>query len=171
MSPSEAKTIADYLIPLMEQEVVTTRKVLAAVPDQGADYRPDEKSKTGAELAFHVASADIWFLDSILAGEFTNPGKPPATPKPSESLALYDSRVPALVAKLKELTGEQLIQPTTFFVWTNPRVQYLSLYQHHSIHHRGQLSTYLRAMGGRVPSIYGGSADEAVSMPPAEASA
>lgn len=170
MSPEQALTIAQYMIPMVEQESSTTRKVLAAAPDQGSDYKPSEKCMSGAELASHIAGADIWFLESVIRGEFANPEPPPGTPKPSESLALYDSRVPELIARLKELTGEHLAKETKFYSWTLPTVSFLSLYQNHSIHHRGQLSAYLRPMGGKVPGIYGGSADEPMQMP-AEASA
>ena len=165
MSPEQALTIAQFLIPMAEMESATTRKVLAAVPDEGSDYRPGEKSMSGAELAFHIAVTEIWFLESILKGEFANEGGPPPAPKPSEAVALYDAKVPALIARVKELSGEQLAKDTKFFVWTNPMVQYLLFYLNHSIHHRGQLSAYLRPMGAKVPGIYGGSADEPMQMP------
>ena len=150
---------------MIETESATTRKVLAAVPDDGSDYKPAEKCMTGAELAFHIASVEVWFLDGLLKGEFVMSGDQPPALKPSESLAMYDTQVPGLVARLKGLTGEQLIKPTAFFTWTEPLVTYLAFYLNHSIHHRGQLSAYLRPMGSKVPSIYGGSADEPFQMP------
>ena len=65
MNADTAKALADYFAGLMENESVTTAKVLAAVPDSGHDYRPDPKSRTAWELATHLATGDIWFLDSI----------------------------------------------------------------------------------------------------------
>ena len=59
------------------------------------------------------------------------------------------------------MSGEQLAKQVSFFgVYNLPCVMYLNFWNVHSVHHRGQLSTYLRAMNARVPSIYGGSADE-----------
>jgi uncharacterized damage-inducible protein DinB len=165
MSPDQAYAIAQYMIPAIEQESATTRRVLAAVADDRADYKPDEKSMSGAELAAHIAGTDVWFLEGIVNGGFSKPEMPPTTPKPSESLVYYDAKVPGLIARLKELTGEQLAKDAKFYIWNHPIVTYLSFYQSHSIHHRGQLSTYLRPMGSKVPSIYGGSADEPMEMP------
>ena len=170
MTPEQAYGIAQYLIPMIEQESATTRKVLAVVPDDGSDYKPGEKSMTGAELTAHIAFVDIWFLKGILAGEFSQ-DEPPNTVKPSAALAAYDAEIAGLIARLKDLTADQLAKPTTFFAWTNPMVTYLSFYLNHSIHHRGQLSAYLRPMGAKVPSIYGGSADEPFQMPQEAASA
>jgi uncharacterized damage-inducible protein DinB len=171
MNPEQAYGIAQYLIPMIEDESATTRKVLAAVPDDGSDYKPDARSKSGAELAAHIAFTDIWFLKGILAGEFGGPEDPPTTPRPSEALTVYNAEIPRLIAGLKNLTGEQLAKPVTFYAWTHPMIVYFSWYLNHSIHHRGQLSAYLRAMGSRVPSIYGGSADEPFEMPDAAVSA
>ena len=148
---------------MIAEESATTRKVLAAVPDETSDYRPAEKSMTGAELAAHIALSDMWFLKGIIAGQFGQEDQPKL--KPSEALAAYDAGMPDLIARLKQLTPEQLVAPTTFFAWTNPLVTYLAFYLNHSIHHRGQLSSYLRPMGSKVPSIYGGSADEPFEMP------
>jgi uncharacterized damage-inducible protein DinB len=171
MTPEQAYGIAQFFIPTIETETVTTRKVLAAVPDNSADYKPAEKSMTGRQLAFHITITSIWFLEGILKGEFTGGEDPPEIPKPSESLALYDEKVPGLIAKLKSLSGEQLAKPTNFFTLTHPMVTYFGWYLNHTIHHRGQLSAYLRPMGGKVPSIYGGSADEPFEMPAEKVSA
>jgi hypothetical protein len=78
----------------------------------------------------------------------------------------YEQELPPKLAKLKELSGEHLATVVSFFgVMNLPNVLYLGFWDNHSIHHRGQLSTYLRAMNAHVPSIYGGSADEPFEMP------
>jgi uncharacterized damage-inducible protein DinB len=70
------------------------------------------------------------------------------------------------MAQVKALSDDQLLKPISFFgIMTQPAVTYLSFLLMHGIHHRGQLSTYLRAMGAKVPSIYGGSADEPFPPP------
>ena len=82
-----------------------------------------------------------------------------ATPK--EIASQYEGAVNAAMAKVKALSGAQLAKPINFFgIMDLPAVMYLQFMSNHSIHHRGQLSTYLRAMNAHVPSIYGGSADE-----------
>jgi uncharacterized damage-inducible protein DinB len=70
-------------------------------------------------------------------------------------------------ARVAALTAEQLLTPVNFFIFNLPAVQYLAFVNNHSIHHRGELATYLRPMGSKVPAIYGGSYDEPL-QPPAQ---
>ena len=70
MNAEQAKFLAGYFKQLMTDETRTTAKVLAAVPDTGRDYRPDEKSRSAWELATHLATSDVWFLDCIIKGAF-----------------------------------------------------------------------------------------------------
>ena len=70
MTADHAKAIADYFATMFDQESANTVKVLRAVPNDRRDYKPDEKSRTAWELAKHVATADLWFLDSICDGAF-----------------------------------------------------------------------------------------------------
>jgi uncharacterized damage-inducible protein DinB len=91
----------------------------------------------------------------------------PAAPDSSQEIASrYESGLTAALAKVKALNGAQLAKPINFMnVFEMPAVIYLQFLNNHCIHHRGQLSTYLRAMNAHVPSIYGGSADEPFQMP------
>lgn len=166
MFPAEqAHFLAQHLIANIESESQVTRKVLAAVPDDQAHYRPEEKSKTAFELAWHIASVEVWFLESVAAGAFSDPsslGMPVS--KPSEVVAWYDAHLPAALAKARTRTGDQLAQIITFYTFQLPAVLYLNFAMVHTVHHRGQLSVYLRPMGSKVPSIYGGSADEPFEM-------
>ena len=70
MNAEQAKFLAGYFAGLIERESATTAKVLAAVPDDKRDYKPDPKSRTAWELATHLATGDVWFLQSILDGKF-----------------------------------------------------------------------------------------------------
>ena len=166
MNADTAKALADYFAGLMENESVTTAKVLAAVPDSGRDYRPDPKSRTAWELATHLATGDIWFLDSIIKGSFDF--DPEAEKKMAagfstiaDVVAFYKSEFPSRLTGLRALPADKLTAPVDFFgMMTQPNVTYLGFANNHGIHHRGQLAAYLRAMGSKVPSIYGGSADE-----------
>lgn len=161
MNGAEAKGPSHLLIGGVEREVVTTRKVLAAIPENQLDFKLGDKGRTTRELAWHIAAADIWFADGIAKGDFSQPeAEMPARVSVKDIVDLYD-QMPAKLEKLKAMSGEDLAKPVSFFgIMQLPNVMYVSFLNNHSIHHRGQLSTYLRAMNAHVPSIYGGSADE-----------
>lgn len=161
MTPNEAKVIADFLLPQIEQEVQTTARVIAAVPDERTDYTPHDTCMKAGVLAQHIALADVWFLESVAAGEFGAYPADAALPSSSAEIGKqYSEKMLDLAAKVKQMSGEDLAKPVTFHHITLPNVVYLQFLQKHSIHHRGQLTAYLRPMGAKVPSIYGGSADE-----------
>jgi uncharacterized damage-inducible protein DinB len=164
MTPEQASIIAGFLLPQIEEEIKTTARVLAAVPDDKKDYCPDSKCMTASTLAEHILTADMWFLESVINGEF---GAYPEEKKASsaELSAEYARRGAELVSKIKALSGEHLAKDIQFHTFNFPNVTYLQFMQKHSVHHRGQLSAYLRPMGAKVPSIYGGSADEPFTAP------
>jgi uncharacterized damage-inducible protein DinB len=170
MKPEQAAFLRDFFAETLAQEAKTTRKVLEAVPATNNNYRPDPKSRTGFELAWHIAASDAWFLNGIITSNF-DPSSDKSTKVPDEIktpadiVAFYDKNYTANIAKLGSLTGEQLAKVTDFFgAFQFPLVVYVGWLSNHEIHHRGQLCAYLRAMGGKVPSIYGGSADEPFQM-------
>ena len=161
MTPDQASFVLNFLLPQLEQEVQTTRRVMAAVPEDKADYKPAEKCMCARELVGHLAGSDIWFLESVVNGAFIEPEESGMKDKTvAELLAMYESHVPVLMEKLKAIPADELANPVQFYMFNMPRVAYLQFMQKHMIHHRGQLSSYLRPMGAKVPSIYGGSADE-----------
>ena len=84
------------------------------------------------------------------------------TPTSADNIvAFYQQAFPEKLKTLRSLSGEALTRPVDFFgMMTAPAVSFLAMANSHSIHHRGQLAAYLRPMGSKVPSIYGGSADE-----------
>lgn len=167
MTNEMALTLRGMTLGAVEGEQKTTAKVIAAIPDQNHDYRPDPKSKTAMELAWHIASTDVWFLDGIAAGAFGMEDFPmPAEMKTGAAIAeWYNRHFAASAAKVMTLDGASLAKVVDFYgVFQMPAVAYLNFLNNHMIHHRGQLSTYLRAMGGKCPSIYGGSADEPFEM-------
>jgi uncharacterized damage-inducible protein DinB len=158
MTEETAKGLAEYLLPQLQHEYVTTCKVLAAVPADQSGYKPSEKCMTGLELAGHIAMAEVFFLRGVSAGAFE--WKQVEFKTPEEVLAYYIDTVPGLLAAAAALPAEKLAQNIEVAVWNQPAVAYLSLCMSHGIHHRGQLSSYLRPMGAKVPSIYGASGDE-----------
>ncbi len=161
MTPENASAILQFLCGTLEQEIKTTRSVLAAVPDDKSDYTPHPTSMTAFALSMHLATADAWFLQGIVNGAYAAPDGTSVEhiKKPSDVVAYYDATMPGLLERLKGLSGEKISKPIQCFDWNLPGLNYLNIMLMHGSHHRGQLSTYLRPMGARVPSIYGGSAD------------
>ena len=166
MNADQAKFLAEYLTGLIERESAMTAKVIEAVPDTGHGYKPDAKSRTAWELATHLATADIWFMDSILNGKFEWNQDAVAKLESSfksvdDLVAFYKKTFPEKLQALRALPGDKLTSNLDMFGNFNwPAVQYIGFANNHSIHHRGQLAAYLRAMGSRVPNIYGPSADD-----------
>jgi uncharacterized damage-inducible protein DinB len=143
------------------QEVELTKKVLAAIPEEKRDYRPDPHARTAWELAWHLANSDKQFLNGIADQKFEM-GTPGADkPKTiAELVDWYDRNTKRGLERIRALSAEQLLTPIQFFTFNFPAAFYLAFLNNHSIHHRGELATYLRPMGSKVPSIYGGSYDE-----------
>ena len=165
MTPDQAKSTAEAMAALWEGEFQATSEVIAAVKDDNRHYKPDAKSRTAWELATHLATADIWFLDSIAQGRFEFD---PEAAKKAEAqfrnaadvAEFYRKTFPAKLAEVKALPADKLTEMVDFFgVMQKPRVGWIGFANNHSVHHRGQLAAYLRAMGSKVPNIYGPSAD------------
>ncbi len=155
-------------MPGVEAEHPVTKKVIAAMPEDKSGLKPHEKSMSAMELAWHIASSEVWFLNSIASGKFSaeDPGRPESLDTLAKILDWYSAEFAAGLAKVKALSGEQLAQPLEFYGILNlPAVSYLGLLTSHSVHHRGQFSVYLRLADAKVPSIYGGSADEPFQPP------
>jgi uncharacterized damage-inducible protein DinB len=151
-----------------------TKKVIAAIPDAKSSYRPDPNARTAWELAWHLANSDVQFLDGIADLKFSmDSPEPQDKPKNvAELVAWYDENFKRGVDRVRTLTPQQLMTPVDFYgVFKFPAVFYLSFLNNHCIHHRGALATYLRPMGAKVPSIYGGSYDEPFQMPETQGTA
>jgi uncharacterized damage-inducible protein DinB len=164
MTPEQATVILNFLLPTVEREVATTKKVLSAVPDGKGDYTPDPVSMKALDLAWHIASADNMFASGVAAGVFETGGdgkRPAEMDSAAKIAAWYEEKMAANCAAVKGLTPEECTKIIDFHgIFQMPAVAWLQLLLGHSIHHRGQLSAYLRPMGAKVPSIYGPSADE-----------
>lgn len=161
VSTDFAVAYRDFMVESITQEMATTKKVLAAVLENKKDYRPDPKSRTAGELAWHIAVVEVQFANEIADGEFKMEEryKQPATI--AELVAWYEKSLPEALKRLKKMTAEQLVKTLNFYgAFNYPAFFYLSFLEKHSLHHRGQLAAYLRPLGSKVPSIYGGSADE-----------
>lgn len=145
------------------KEAPATRAVISRIPE-GSDYRPDPKSRTAREIAWLIVYEEIALADGLEKGRFEwKDVPPPATIK--EVLATYDREHGALAARLERLDTAQLEREIPFLVGGQEVMKAAGLescwgFLFDIVHHRGQISTYLRPMGSTVPQIYGPTADE-----------
>lgn len=164
--------VHDVFLGMLRNESRTTRTVLAAVPGADLNYRPDPCAKSAAELLRHIASADILFLESVVDGVFV-PGSvkiPEDVNTPEQIAEWYANEHAQHLDAVSGLSGEQLIRMVDFRgLFQRPAFIFLQIGLLHTVHHRGQLSTYLRPMGGKVPAIYGESYDSAEARKAAQA--
>ena len=149
-------------LPALRNEHRLTIAIIAAIPSERADYRPHPDSRTAFEIAWHIVGAEIKYLDAIAAGVFPHDLKPvpDSVRQPSDILVWYTERFDPAMTRLESTTGDELLRIVDFYGFANfPAIVLLQLILNHTIHHRGQLSTYLRPMGAKVPSLYGPSYD------------
>ena len=142
-------------------ETATTRKVLTRIPDN-SDYRPDPKSRTAREIAWLIVREHIVLVEGLENGSLDwEELPPPAAMK--EMIDAYDRA--DLVKKLEAIDPAKLERKAPFTmggqqIMNETGYDYAWVFLFDLIHHRGQVTTYLRAMGSTVPPIYGPSADE-----------
>ncbi len=163
MTAIEATTILQHVgLPLLGAEHRVTKGVIAAIPAAKGDYRPDDVVKSAIDLAWHIVTAEIRFMNAVIAGAFdlTPAPRPDGVRTAADVNAWYEERFPGVVEGLTKLSPDALVKTVDFRgIFQFPAVAYVQLGICHSIHHRGQLSMYLRPMGAKVPSIYGESYD------------
>ena len=162
MTLEQARFLLDSTLPTLERETVTTAKVIAATPNANLDYRPSERCMPAGELLWHIASSDVMFLEGILNGTFgKGPEKPEDITTPQQISAWYSRNMSGAIEKISAYTPEEAGRVLDFYGFLQaPAAGIIGFAMGHSIHHRGQLSSYIRPMGGKVPAIYGPSADE-----------
>lgn len=161
--------IAETLLPEFDHEMTTTRKLLERVPEDKFDWKPHAKSFSLGELATHLANVPSWGGETLNKSELDIGGTPRLTAHPSkaEMLATFDKNATATRAALTgrsdaEFMASWALKREGKTLFSMPKaVVWRSFVVNHVIHHRGQLSVYLRLLDVPVPSIYGPSADEA----------
>ena len=141
-----------------ENESKTTRNVIARIPE-GSTYRPDPKSRTASEIAWQIACEEKMLIEALETGKAEwNPPPAPATIK--DLLAIYEMQCADIVRRLKALPRARWDGSLEFFGSERPASPMAWSFLFDIVHHRGQISTYLRPMGSTVPQIYGPSGDE-----------
>jgi uncharacterized damage-inducible protein DinB len=167
LSPEHAKVLLHASsLPSLNAEYPVTKRVIAAIPPDQVDYRPDDVVRSAIDLAWHIVSAENRFLEAVINGVFDlTPVPRPDSIRTAEAVnEWYAERFASCIERLKQLSGDQLVKIVDFRGMLQfPAVVYAQIGLSHSIHHRGQLSMYLRPMGAKVPSIYGESYDARVA--------
>jgi uncharacterized damage-inducible protein DinB len=163
LTPEQATFIVHVVgLTALRAEHPLTTAVIGAIPAEKADYRPDSVAKTALDLAWHIVTAEIRFLDGVASAafDFSGTSRPPSITTPVDIVDWYSSRFATSMERLRQVSGNDLLKPIDFRgLFQMPALGYVQLAINHSIHHRGQLSMYLRPMGAKVPSIYGESYD------------
>lgn len=164
--------IRDMLLPEFNQEMAGTRTTLQRVPAGKMDFKPHAKSPTMEWLANHVSSLPMWGIMTIERDllDIAPPEGSPPPPAPlrtaEELVASFDEKVQKFRSMLESIEDERLLAPWSLLkggqtVMTLPRVAVLrGFVMNHMIHHRAQLTVYLRMNDVPVPALYGPSADE-----------
>ena len=165
-------SLAQMLLPEFDNEMKTTRRLLERVPEEKMGWQPHAKSMSLGRLASHLAELTSLGA-SVLTTEFRDvapTGAPPPKRLDSRSrqevLDLFDANVIKSREAIAQAEDAAFTQPWTLragdhVVFTMPRIGAIrTMLLSHTIHHRGQLSVYLRLTDTPVPSIYGPSADE-----------
>ena len=156
----------DFFLKHWQKEASATRKVISRIPESRSDYRADPKARTAREIAWLIVREEAALVDGLEKGAF---GwlEVPSPAKMSEIIAEYDRNHDALTKRLQAIAGPRWEEKLPFMMGLQ-EVMRESGYEMawgfllDQIHHRGQLSTYLRPMGTKVPAIYGPSADESM---------
>lgn len=164
--------IAQFMLPEFDHEMATTRRLLERVPDEDPAWQPHTRSMTLGQLAAHIGNIPQYGLMTLRHEEFdVAPADGPEVPRPRFSTAAalvqtFDVNVREAREAIAGASDEQLMQSWSLkkggaVMFTLPRAAVLrTLVLNHMIHHRGQLSVYLRLRDVPLPSIYGPTADE-----------
>ena len=164
--------IADALLPEFDQEMANTRKCLERIPDNKFSYKPHPKSFDMGSLAVHMATVCDWGVITLQSENFDyapvggEPYKPPIAKTNADLLAMFDKGTTEFRAALAAADDAALMKPWSLLaggktIFTLPRVAVVrTMIFNHLVHHRGQLTVYLRLNDVPVPGVYGPSADD-----------
>ena len=151
------------LLKFWKSEAKATRAVLSRIPES-ATYRPDPKSRPAREIAWQIVFEEIVLIEGLEKGTLEWADKP-APAKMADVLAAYDANHATLDKRLAALDAAKWEQSMPFLyqgkeVMKGRGAEHAWGFLFDIVHHRGQIATYLRPMGAKVPQIYGPSADE-----------
>jgi uncharacterized damage-inducible protein DinB len=162
------------MIAELQQEATITRRMLKRVPQDSLAWQPHEKSTKLGRLAAHIATLPLFVTKALSQDELNNRdliAAAPASDDVSGILEAFDKNIAGAIELLKTQTGERLFESWSYkdgekLIFKMPRlavIRFIAL--NHLIHHRGQLSVYLRLLDIPLPSVYGPTADEPAPKP------
>lgn len=154
----------DFFLKHWQAEANATRKVIGRIPEDRCDYRADPKARTAREIAWLMVREEVALVDGLEKGAF-HWTEAPSPAKVSEIVGQYDRQHDTLTKRLQAIPAPRWEEKLPFMMGGQEVMKETGYemawgFLLDQIHHRGQLSTYLRPMGAKVPAIYGPSADE-----------
>lgn len=159
----------ELFITELQIEAGTTRKMLERVPQDSLSWKPHERSRTLGEIAAHIANLPGLFIATLNQDEFDRSDYKSVTETVSDILDTFDRNISSSLEVLKTQSDERLLTPWRYkygvqVIFEMPRLVVIrTTALNHLIHHRGQLSVYLRLLNVALPSVYGPTADEPLS--------
>jgi uncharacterized damage-inducible protein DinB len=164
LTPEHARFLRDNALRSYKFEQPLTQRVIEAIPLDKSGFMMDDVGKSALDLAWHIVGAEHRFVEAVIKGafDFASPGRPAELTDSAALARWYAATSEADLAALAALPADVLLTIVDFRgIFKFPAVNYLQVGLNHSIHHRGQLTMYLRPMGAKVPAIYGESYDSA----------
>jgi len=161
--------LSEPLIAELQIEAGTTRKMLDRVPQDSLAWKPHEKSRTLGEIAAHIANLPGLFIATLNQDEFDRHDYQSAVDTVADILDTFDRNISSALEVLKTQSNERLLTPWRYkygeqVIFELPRLVVIrTTALNHLIHHRGQLSVYLRLLNVPLPPVYGPTADESLS--------
>jgi uncharacterized damage-inducible protein DinB len=154
-----------FCIARRKAEIPTFVRVLKALPQGRLDYRPDPKARTAGELASLLVTEEAALVTLLDTGSVTWRDDKPASPNVEKMVADFERHAAAVDERLRRLDDTGWQKKVRLLMegggaWEDTISEFVWGFLFDEVHHRGQLTTYLRPMGGKVPSIYGPSADD-----------
>lgn len=159
-------TFATAFLKEMEAEAIASRKCLERIPEASFEYKPHPKSMKMGYLALLVAEIPLWIKYMVETGEIDFVTFPHLEPKTTQELVShFEENLSGAKAALQNTNDDELQKPFTLkangqVLYTSPKIQDIGTTINHWVHHRGQLTVYMRLNDIPVPSIYGPSADD-----------
>ena len=159
----------EFLMPEFLHEIANTRKLLASLPEEHFNYKSHEKAMSMSQLANHIAEIPTWIPATFLYPELDFAKikyEAPTHKTVAELLAYFDKNAAEATEQMKLVSNETLAENWTLrngenIYFTMPKMSvYRMFVMNHTIHHRGQLTAYIRAVNAKVVGMYGPTADE-----------
>jgi uncharacterized damage-inducible protein DinB len=170
MTSEQASFLRDFLLNRVEEAHIVTLRVLRSIPDYHCEYRPNPSSRSARELAWHIVSTELQLLNGIASGSFSrDDGEMEPPPESMSKLAeYYEESFGKRLESIRKLNVKKLTNYLSFYgVFRYPAVVYLTFLHDHTVHHRGQLSSYAREMGSKISMLKGRNGDSVSINQPA----